>query len=98
MAERKTRTKVPDCVNYVRNVVTGKKTYVRKDSKMNELQKLERRLENTEKALFCLIGGLIDLQPPETQDYINVMMGEYFEANESLGFEHSTEFRGFNNG
>ena len=59
---------------------------------MNEQEKIEARLANTEKALFALVTVLLDLQPPATQDSISILMGDYFDANTSLGFEARSEF------
>ncbi len=56
---------------------------------------LEKRLENTEKALITLWSLLEDLHPPETQRDINEMLHEYYDANCLLGSEcgNSAEFQ-----
>lgn len=50
---------------------------------------IEQRLQNTEKALFALVSVLMPIQPPDTQESINMIMNDYFEANTSLGFDSS---------
>ena len=57
-----------------------------------EVRKLEARLSNTEKALFALTTILLGLQPSDTQADIERIMGDYFDANTSLGFEPSVYF------
>ena len=52
---------------------------------MTNEMKLEKRLENTERALFSLWSILHDLQPPSVQSDINGMMNEYINANDALG-------------
>ena len=61
-------------------------------SNYNYLIKLEKRLQNTEKALFALVTVLEDLQPPSTQDNLRYLMNEYYDANTSLGFKPTAEF------
>ena len=51
---------------------------------------IEKRLQNTEKALMALFTVLQPLQPPATQDDIYHIMEDYFEANISLGFDGSS--------
>lgn len=46
---------------------------------------LEKRLQNTERALIALWGLMKDTMPPAYQDSIDRMINEYFDANESLG-------------
>ena len=63
---------------------------------MTEIEKLEARLSNTEKALFALATVIKPMQPPETQDSIDRIMGDYFDASTSLGFVPSLEFKWLN--
>lgn len=46
---------------------------------------LEKRLDNTEKALLSLWALMMDTMPPDYQRDIDKMMNEYFEANSGLG-------------
>lgn len=59
---------------------------------MSEIEIIKARLANAEKALFTLATVLLHLQPPETQQSINAIMNDYFDANTSLGFEPNTNF------
>lgn len=59
---------------------------------MNELEMLKARLSNTEKALFALATVLQPLQPPDTQEAFHKILGDYFDANVSLGFQPSAFF------
>ncbi len=58
------------------------------------MDKLEARLQNTEKALYSLATILIDIQPTYVQEAINEVMSECFNANETLGSKtgSGTEF------
>ena len=60
---------------------------------MTDQEKIEARLRNTEKALFCLMTVFKSLQPPALQEDIDLIMGDYFDANVSLGFEHTEDFK-----
>lgn len=46
---------------------------------------LEKRLDNTEKALLSLWALMMDTMPPDYQRDIDKMMSEYFEASSELG-------------
>jgi len=54
---------------------------------MTDNEKLEARLANTEKALFALATILQDIQPPYVQEGMARIMGDYFDASTSLGFD-----------
>ena len=59
---------------------------------MTEQEKLKARLANTEKALFALATVLQDIQPPYVQESMARIMGDYFDANTSLGFDARPDF------
>ena len=59
---------------------------------MTDLEKLEARLANTEKALFALATVIQDTQVPYVQDGIYNVMQDYFDANVSLGFGPRPDF------
>ena len=63
---------------------------------MTEIEKLEARLSNTEKALFALATVIQPMQPPETQDGMDRILNDYFEASTSLGFVPRVEFKWLN--
>ena len=46
---------------------------------------LEKRLANTERALFAMWALMRDTMPPANEQDISAMIAEYFEANERLG-------------
>lgn len=54
---------------------------------MSDIERLEKRLHNTEVALYALWVLLEDLQPPEYANDIGEMMSQYSDANKSLGVE-----------
>ena len=56
------------------------------------MSNLEDRLKNAETALFTLATIIIDTYPPETQDHINYLLSEYYDASISLGMEPATSF------
>ena len=47
---------------------------------------IEKRLQNTEKALLALATVLGDVVSAEKESQINTIMSDYFDANTSLGF------------
>lgn len=57
-----------------------------------EFAYMDSRLANTERALLALAGIMKVTQPPESQQFIDLVFGEYFEANFLLGFSASPEF------
>lgn len=59
---------------------------------------IEKRLANTEYAflaLWNLLGPTID---PQVEFAIDQMVGDYFDANESLGADFSMTHSGFHTG
>ena len=56
------------------------------------MNNLEKRLQNTERALIDLWTLLKDTVPPAYADNIDDMMGEYFEANTELGGDFDAGF------
>lgn len=52
---------------------------------MSDIVKIEKRLQNTEKALCAIVTVLEGLQPPDTQRSLEQIMSNYYDANESLG-------------
>jgi len=46
---------------------------------------IEKRLQNTERALVALWALMKDAMPPGQQNSIEKMINEYFDANEALG-------------
>jgi hypothetical protein len=59
---------------------------------MTDIEKLEARLANTERALFALATILDEIQPPFVQNDITRLMNDYYDANTSLGFEPGIDF------
>lgn len=59
---------------------------------MTDLERLEARLANTEKALFALATVMQDIQPPYIQESMSLILGDYFDANTSLGFDARPDF------
>ena len=51
----------------------------------SKIEALEKRLNNTEKALIGFFAMMEDTLPPASQDGINAMIVDYAEANEGLG-------------
>ena len=58
---------------------------------MTNEEKLQARIQNTERALVALWSLLEDLQPAAYSDDINLMMEQYHNAGQSLGSEAGTE-------
>jgi len=56
----------------------------------NNTDFLEKRLANTETALVGLWSLMKDTMPPDYQRNIEVMMNEYFDANNKLGADFSS--------
>ncbi len=50
-----------------------------------DIEKLEKRLANTEAALFALWNLMQDSQPPHLQYSAGNMIEDYFQANADLG-------------
>ena len=46
---------------------------------------IEKRLQNTERALIALWSLMKETMPPEYQENIDRMVSEYFDANYALG-------------
>ena len=46
---------------------------------------IEKRLQNTERALIALWSLMKDTMPPAYQEDIDRMVNEYFDANSALG-------------
>jgi len=59
---------------------------------MTDLEKIEARLANTEKALLALAEISMNIQPGYIQEAINKVMSEYFEANSTMGLQGSKGF------
>lgn len=59
---------------------------------MTDLERLEARLANTEKALFALATVMQDTQAPYVQEGMARVMEDYFDANTTLGFEPRADF------
>ena len=59
---------------------------------MTDLERLEARLANTEKALFALATVMQDTQAPYVQESMSLILGDYFDANTSLGFDARPDF------
>ena len=60
---------------------------------MTENEKLKARLANTEKALCALATVISDCSPDKVQNDIDIIMCDYFDANTSLVFMPSSEFK-----
>lgn len=59
---------------------------------MTRQEKFEKKLENTEKALFAVVSALTPLQPSATQEELDKILCEYFDANNELSLNYVNEF------
>ncbi len=57
------------------------------------IEQLEARIFNLEKALCALACAIYDLQPPSTQEDIDLIMDKLYEAAVSLGRDESGGFK-----
>jgi len=56
------------------------------------MTELEKRLENTQTALVGLYAFLMDLVPEEEKHGLCELIGDYMEANTSLGSKNNIDF------